>query len=88
MARKQDPWRTPKNYWEAAMRVSDAVIALENARPALLDVLRRGRNHPAYHNLVIELGNLDYELRALDPERDAETGEVLHPNFCKRGGAA
>lgn len=72
------------NCWEATDRINRATWALENAMTELLKVLPAGHAHPAFHNIQIELRNLDYVLRTLPIDRD-EDGRPLHPTDIKRG---
>lgn len=81
---KLNHMEAPSNCWTALERVSKTVWALENAKPQLTRVLLAGPDHPAFHSLQIELGNLDYALRSLPVERGAD-GRPVHPADAKRG---
>lgn len=82
--RKDHYQEAPANPFLAVSRLVRLVWALENAKPMLAGVLDDGANHPAFHNLLIELGNLDYLVRTLPIPRDA-SGRPLHPTDVKWG---
>lgn len=81
--RTDDPAAIPANPFIAVARLGRLIWALENGKPMLARVLRDGHAHPAYHNLLIELGNLDYLLRTLPIPR-GDDGRPLHPDEVKR----
>lgn len=76
--------KAPANCWTALERISKAAWTLENAKPMLAGVLDAGHDHPAFHNLQIELGNIEYVLRSLPIERD-DNGIPLHPKKIPGG---
>ena len=76
--RKINPWEPPRSDAQLCDWVSCFACALENGRARLRRILDGGRNNPLGHNLLIELGNIDYVMRTLRLPRDAR-GVVLHP---------
>lgn len=84
MKRNDNPQTNAPNCWIALERVTRTTWALENAKSELIAVLTLGNEHPGFHNLQIELRNLDYVLRSL-PIRRGDDGRPLHPTDIKRG---
>lgn len=82
--RKDHHHQAPANPFIAVSRLGRLVWALENAKPMLVTTLETGTSHPAFHNLLIELGNIDYLLRTLPIPRDAG-GRPLHPTDVNGG---
>lgn len=82
---KKNPFVANDGVFSAGMvRLSRCVWDLENAKPEFRKVLLAGHSHPSFHNLQIEMLNLDYLLRTLPIDRDEE-GRPLHPTDIARG---
>lgn len=83
MKRNDSHQTNAPNCWIALERVTRTTWALENAKSELSKVLELGNKHPAFHNLQVELRNLDCLLRSLPIPR-GEDGRPLHPTDCGR----
>lgn len=79
-----NPWQPPKDDAHLTYLVSCLACCLENGYPRIADIITKGRAHPNFHNLLIELRNIQYVLQKPEIPRD-DSGRIKHPSDIKRG---
>lgn len=82
-----DPWVAPESDWQMVSWITRLACLLETCRPRIGRVLLDGRSNPAFHNLLLELANIDYEIARHRLPRYND-GEIVSPtDWGGHGGA-